>query len=224
MKVLLIHGNDIENARRRLQKFADTARSRTWESVRMEAGTERVADVLQTQNLFNTPRFIIVESAQKMTKQDRDFLANESSHYSDTVVLFATTLVTKAFLDSVGKIDTIESFQIEVTLWKFLESFKKGNAKNALKLFHTTLASEAPEYILAMLSRLVRDMYQVKIEPKSMNLPDWRFQKLNTQASKFDEAELSKVIAELAEIDIGSKTSNVDLAGMLDCCIAITLE
>lgn len=84
------------------------------------------------------------------------------------------------------KADKIELFELPIILWKFLDSFN-------LNLFHELLKNNAVEYIFAMIA--------------------W---KLKQKYIKNPSIENGKLISDLTEIDIKSKTGKVDLKLALD--------
>jgi len=90
--------------------------------------------------------------------------------------------------------DKIELFELPVLLWKFLDHM-------TIEGLHELVKTNAPEYILAMMA--------------------WKFKQ---NYLKSPNAKSAKLISDLAEIDIKSKTSNVDLLMLLDLFIAKNLK
>lgn len=79
------------------------------------------------------------------------------------------------------KIEKEEKYDLPIILWKFLDSFD-------LTLFHQLLEDNAVEYVFAMIAW--------KLKQKYINNPT---------------LENGKLISELTEIDVKSKTGKVDL-------------
>lgn len=87
------------------------------------------------------------------------------------------------------KIEKEEKYDLPIILWKFLDTFK-------IELFHELLKTNAVEYIFVMIA--------------------W---KLKQKYIKNPSIENGKLISDLAEIDVKSKTSNLDLKLALDLFI-----
>lgn len=87
------------------------------------------------------------------------------------------------------KIEKEEKYDLPIILWKFLDTFN-------IDLFHKLLETNAVEYIFAMIAWKLKQKYRTKSTP-----------------------EVGQLIAELAEIDVKSKTSNLDLKFALDLFI-----
>lgn len=90
--------------------------------------------------------------------------------------------------------DKIELFELPVLLWKFLDNM-------TVKNFHELLKTQAVEYILAMMA--------------------W---KLKQNYIKNSSKKNAKLITELSEIDVKSKTGKADLLLSLDLLLSKQLK
>lgn len=90
--------------------------------------------------------------------------------------------------------DKIELFELPQLLWKFLDNM-------TITGFHKLLEKEAPEYLLAMIA--------------------WKFKQNYLRNPSEKNA---KLISELAEIDVNSKTGKADLTLSLDLLIIKHLQ
>ena len=109
-------------------------------------------------------------------------------------------------------------------IFTFLDSIYPKNVKKVLVLFHELIKNEPVEFVFALMARHLRDLYWVRVEPKSLPYPSWRVGKLKGQSSKFKFETLKDLIARMAEIDIAVKTSKSDLISSLDLLIVFSLE
>ncbi|HCR36474.1 hypothetical protein A2130_02000 [Candidatus Woesebacteria bacterium GWC2_33_12] len=85
--------------------------------------------------------------------------------------------------------DTVEKYELPILLWKFLDNM-------TIKGFHELLKTNAVEYIFAMIAWKLKQRYQTNPTPG-----------------------VGQMISELAEIDVKSKTSKLDLKLALDLFI-----
>jgi hypothetical protein len=90
--------------------------------------------------------------------------------------------------------DKTELFELPQPLWKFLDNMTIAG-------FHKLLETQAPEYLLAMIA--------------------WKFKQ---NYLKNPSEKNAKLISELAEIDVNSKTGKADLALSLDLLIVKQLK
>ena len=118
----------------------------------------------------------------------------------------------------------IEEFPMPILIWNFLDSIKKGNVKEVLRVFHKIVEKDPVERVFVLIFKLFRDLYWVKKEPESINYQSWRVEKLKRQASLFTLQELEEIIASLAKIDIEVKTGQSSLLSSLDLLMVKILE
>lgn len=223
MKIIVVHGDRVEESRARLQKFIDTARRRSWEVVKIAGDKESFREAISAGNLFGDTRLFILENPLRVAKPEMKWF-RENPPEDGTLVIYNDKVLSKTYLNSLPNIDKIESFMLPKAIWKFLDSFHPGNSKATLSLFHQTIESEAVEFVFAMLARHLRDLYHSSVEPESLKGPDWRVSKLRRQSSKFSEDDLRSLILNLAQIDINTKTSKASLADSLDLLMLTQLK
>lgn len=215
MKQLVIHGDDIEKSRKRLQKFIDVAHTRKWDVVKISGKSDNIADAISANNLFDTPRLIVVEEAQTISKEVSKWFIENEKKYDDTICFFATKTLTPTQL-KVFRGAKVELFETPNLVWMFLDSLQPQNAQSSINLLHQIIQTEAPEFVFAMIARHLRDMYHVLCDKETFVGPDWRKRKLMSQASQFGEESLKTMMQELSEIDVRTKTSDSSLTDELD--------
>lgn len=175
-------------------------------------------------SLFKKGRLFIIERLPKTKKSEIDWLKKNNERLEGNLVVFHEGTLSRNFLTSLPKTKRIEEFKLPRLIFKFLESFYPGNTKTSITLLHQVLKTEAPEFVLALLARHLRDVVKVKNEEGSLGYPPWRVGKLKSQSKKFEGESLKKVIESLAEADVKSKTSRTSLAFLLDVLILTQLE
>ena len=210
MKTLILHGDNVEESRRRLQKFIDVAHKRKWDVVKVSGKSDNLADAISSKSLFGGERLIVVDDAQHLSKDAFLWFKNNESKYEDTICFFAIKLLTKTQLNTF-KNAKVESFETPKLVWSFLDSIYPGNTKKCIQMFHDVIATEPVEMVFALLARHMKDLYHVTVDSQTFKGPDWRKSKLKKQANQFGEEALRDAISQLAEIDIKTKSSNATL-------------
>lgn len=146
MKIIVVHGDDIEKSYTRLTKFINSAKKRGWEIV-----NDKTED---TPSLFGTEKLIIIRDFKSLSASDLK-VAERVSGY---LVIYHKGLLPKTFLKTI-KIEKEEQYDLPIILWKFLDTFN-------IKLFHELLKTNAVEYIFAMIAWKLKQKYRTKPTPE----------------------------------------------------------
>jgi len=225
MKLILLHGEHTLDSYQRLQKFRETAKKRNWEIVKIDpSDTLSLSEKLTAVGLFKGERLFIIEDLRKMNKKQLQWLIKNIEKLPDTLVVYHKGTIPNNLLKLLPKPNKTEEYKLPKNIFKFLDSFWPKNSKNSLKLFHETIASEAPDFVFNLLARHLRDLYWAQEDKKSLPYPSWRVGKLSRQAEKFQKGKIKEMINKLAEADIKIKTSKADYIDSLDFIIAGELE
>lgn len=223
MKKIVLHGDDTVKAHSRLQKFIDSAKKRSWEIVRIQAGKDKIEDSIRSNTLFGNTRLFVIEDPEKLTDDEAGWIKNKNN-IEETIVFFAKSTLGKTFTQKIGGVDTIELFEIPPNIWKCIDSFSPHNSKVFLRLLGETIETEPIEFVFALLSREVRDMYHVLQDPSTLKSAPWRVKKLESKAQKFGREKLVRIISAMSEMDIKAKTSKANLRESLDFLVLRELE
>ncbi|MFV1917153.1 MAG: hypothetical protein ACC618_01550 [Patescibacteria group bacterium] len=225
MKIFVIHGDYTIKSYERLHEIINSSKKKGWVIERISAKDSlSLPERLTAKSLFENKNLYVVNELNSLTKADFEWLKKKSDGLEGHLVLYSGGTVGKRALNFLAKGYKVEEYKLPKLIWKFLESFYPGNAKNSLELLHEVIKNEAPEFVFALLARQMRDVYWVSLEAKSVPYPSWRVGKLRGQAKKFKNGQLEKIIKELAEADIKAKTSKTSLQDSLDFLIATHLE
>ncbi|KKR30537.1 hypothetical protein A2715_05970 [Candidatus Woesebacteria bacterium RIFCSPHIGHO2_01_FULL_39_32] len=223
MKIIVLHGDNVLVSYNRLQKFIDVAQSRGWKVQRADV-SQNLGEVIVSDTLFQEKRLVIVEDCRLIVKSVLKLLKSKKEELDITLIIYHQGTLTKNFLKSLPQIDKVEEFKLPKLIWSFLESFYPGNSRTIIQVLHKIIEKDPVEFVFSLLSKQLRDLYWIKVEPRSLYYPSWRIGKLKRQASKYSENQLANLISEFAEIDIKSKTSQGQLIDLLDFIIATKLE
>lgn len=205
MKVIILHGEDINKSYARLTKFLEEAKKRGWEIIEDE--------IVLTPSLFGKERFLLFRKYQLLTKDKIKSLIS----LEGTLVIYHEGDIPQTFIKTLPNDTKIEKFDLPKLIWQFLDTF-------SLKLLHELIESEPVEFVFSLFSKRVRDLYWIKVEPNSLPYQPWQVSRLKKQSEKYTEANLKHVIDKLAEIDVEVKTSKAELLPSLDLLIIKHLE
>ena len=224
MKVIVLHGDDIIRSRTRLQKFIETAKKRGWKIERLDEAEFSISEKLSGRDLFKTESLFIIQDLRKVKKSTLWWIMKKSAELPVTLIIYQEGTLAKSLLLKLPNDSKIEEFKLPRLIFSFLDAFYPGNAKRVALAFSQIIQSQPSEFVVALLGRHLRDLYWVKGDESTLQLPPWRIGKLKAQSERFDEESLRNLISSLAEIDVISKTTETDLAYSLDLLIATELE
>ncbi|QQG41235.1 MAG: hypothetical protein HYV90_03620 [Candidatus Woesebacteria bacterium] len=224
MKIIILHGDDERKLYARLQKFIETARSRSWEVDYLDDVSIKIQEVLSSTSLFTDERFFVLRDIKRLGKKEAEWLNKKYAELSGNLIIYHEGYIPKNLLSSLPKDVKIEEFKLPVIIWTFLEHIYPGNSKQIISEFHKIIERDAPEYIFTLIAKLFRDLYWAKVDPASMPYPAWKISKLKFQISKFTDEQLKYLIKRMSEIDIEVKTSKSNLIAALDLLIVKQLK
>jgi len=225
MKVILLHGDHSTKSRERLQRFIDVAKRRNWEVVRSsQLKSTTLMDSISTNSLFKKKRLFVIDELAKMNVKELEWMKTSLNKFDGNLVCYHNKLISKTLLSKLPKIDKTEEYKLPKLIFTLLDNFYPGNTDRLLKLLHDTLKNEAPEFVMALLSRHLKDLYKIKVDENGSNLPLWRKNKLKSQVSNFNKDKLENIISELARIDVESKTTDSSTSDLLDLLVTINLK
>ncbi len=212
MKIIILHGEDINKSYERLKKFIDEAKRRDWEIL--------YDDLSITPSLFGADRLTVIRDYKLINAKALKSL----SKIPGTLVFYHEDVLPQTFLKLLPTDVKKEEFKLPKLIWTFLDSLYPKNSAKSIKLFHEIIQRDPPEFVFSLISKLFRDLYWVKVDPKSVPYPSWRTSKLKVQSSKCSEEQLVKIIDTLAKIDVDVKTGKAYLVSSLDLLILKQLE
>ncbi len=221
MKVTVLYGENIEASRKRFFEIIDTIRKRGWEIVRL-SGSEDLGNSIASISLFESERLFVLEDIQKTKREDLIWLA--ARKIDANLLIWNKGSVPVEIRKILPRNTRFEEYKIPKKIFQFLDSFYPGNHKQALNLFHQVIKNETPEFVVAMLSRQLRDIYLAKNDFSLLAYPKWKNQKLRMLSERFSIKKLIKIINLLSQADFDSKTGKTDLVLSIDLIIVEELE
>lgn len=202
MKIIVLHGDDVERSYGRLTKFIEVARSRKWEVINDK--------VEETPSLFGTEKLIILRKYQILGKKELKLIEKIPGtlviyHNKNIPATFLKKLKEKRITDLV-----VEKFELPKILWNFLDNIN-------IQTFQKVVETEPVELVFAMIARSFRDLYWVKTGNPKMS--PWQLSKLKSQSNKYTEKQLKEIITDLAKMDVDAKTGKGTLKDSIDFLI-----
>lgn len=222
MKIIILHGDNVDSLYKRLDVFKNEAKKRGWE-IRLVDIKDNISEQLSFRNLFLTNVIFILSEAGKLTKRDIEWINKEESN-DVALVLYSESTLNKSYIGKFQNISKVEEYKLPVLIWKLLESIYPGNVRNCIKLLHEVLKKDSPDFVFALISRHARDLYWSNLENNKLDYPNWRISKLRSQSRKFPKNQLKSILKILSEIDVKVKTGKDNLFDSLDFLFATQLE
>ena len=215
MKIVLIHGDNRPKVQERVRTIVDGVRKKGWKIARVNKDAN-LAETFMSNTLLPESKLCIFEGVSNLKKEQVEWLKENAMNIDGSFLIVHNGDAPKKILQPIAKQLTEEYFTFPKILFKYLETIAPGKAPNALKIFHELVETESVELVSAMMGRHFRDLYWVKIDPDTVELPGWRVKKLTAQANTFTVEKLERVMEQLASADYASKSGGVSLLTSLD--------
>ncbi|MBI1863703.1 hypothetical protein HYS03_00635 [Candidatus Woesebacteria bacterium] len=219
MKITLIHGEDTEKSRQRYINIINSLKKKNWEIIKINLEDKlKFSDKVSTSSsLFSDKTLFVVDKFNKLSVSELSKLKNLKT--DSNILFWQSGKALQKNLKLLPKETNIEKFELPFLIFKFLDSFQPKNSVICIKLFHDVLEEEPVELVFAMLASLVKDLYWASVSPETLPYQPWRVNKLKSLGQKFGGLKLKKLIQTMAELDIKSKTSQINLITSLDLLI-----
>lgn len=224
MKIIILHGDDTERLYLRLKKFTDVAKERSYEVNHIDDLEGKFAEILSANSLFGNERFFILKDIKKINKDELAWLNKNEDRLLGTLIIYHEGTLSMGSLKSLPKTIKVEEFKLPVLIWNFLDNLLPGNGELSVKKLHKILEKKPVELVFSLIVKHFKDLYWIKTDAKTAGFPFWKVNKMRSQASKFNQADLQKIMSSLSEIDIKAKTSVSDLDSELDLLLLKHLE
>ena len=208
--IIILHGADISNSRRELQKILQDSVD---EKIYLDGKKADIPDIVlacETSPVIAENRIIIIEnffqrkeSADK--KKIRSYLFEIK--FSGKIIFWENKEIDRVKIKALPKNTGIYKYEYDASLFKFLDSLGLQSKIQILKQFHTLLKNNDSQLIFSMLIRQFRFMLSVIDEKtNTAGIPDWQYYKFKKQSSYFSPEKLNKLYRQLLGIDYNIKS------------------
>ncbi len=211
--LILIHGDHIVKSREILQQQIESARKQgITEIIHLDGKSCSLSELIQateSQSLFGeNNRLVVIESLwRRRSKTDlTDLLSylGQQLPNNNSIIIWEDKVLTATQLKKLSGFKPT-AVTIPKSIFKLTDSITPTTSKKQLiQIFNTTLETDAPEFILIMLARQIRQLIQA-LDP-SNKLPPWQKQKLSKNAQTFGLKKLVRLHHQLTQLDVNNKT------------------
>lgn len=220
MKVVLLHGDNTAKSRARYAQIITGIKKRGWETYHLSLDDKfSFKEKLVSNSIFQEEYLFILDKTQKLPVEELSWLKKHSDNIQGQLLLYSDKALPATTLKNLPPSVKIEKYDFPKTLFNFLDNLVPGRSDIALKQFKELVEQENFEFILAMIGRHFRDLLWIQSGSTGMKYPSWRKDKLLKTANKYTKQELVGIIQSLAEIDIRSKTSDVNAILLIELLI-----
>lgn len=211
--IIVIHGDNLVASRNRLTDLYSEFSKEGLAVVTLPAQKETIEQIMlaaQTNSLLGEERVVIV--AEFFSGKGKSEKGKENlEKLSGIIVFWQSSQLSKSQLAGLPKTWKIEHFRIPQTVFKLLDALVPTNTKLVITILHQILEHEPEQLVLSMLSWHVRQLIWAKVDPQTLNLPNWRKEKLTSQAARFTKEQLFTFHTKLLELDRSQKTGTAPL-------------
>ncbi len=174
---------------------------------------ENLRQELEPTDLFGNTNFICLTgllSGTKKKSQEKIIQFLKTQNYQNLLLYETKSIHASTLKQFKGAV--VESFKIEVDIFRFLEKVDPRQKENLTASFQDLLVKKTePEFIFAMMVRQMRLLITAKINPSQLKLPGFAINKLKSQAQGFSQDRLLDLYESLYKIDLGVKTGKTQL-------------
>jgi hypothetical protein len=225
MKITVIHGENTPSSLMFVEETIENFKKRGIPLLRIsqESGLNSL-ETLTAGELFEKESLFLLEEANKVTAKDCQWLSKNSEKLTGNLLIYSDSQLPFSLINKLSSFSEVKEFKLPKSLFVFLDSILPKQNARSIKLMHQLLKKEPPEFIFAVIGKLIRDLYWVKVAPETLDYPGWRLAKLKRQAKGFSQEKLKKALNSVAKIDMFAKTSSYDLGSSLDLLMVSLLQ
>jgi len=215
--ITMIHGEDIAASR----DYYWNLKQKMPDSVTLNGATISLTDLQQAvagQDLFGTKKTVVIEDlfSKKKSPKDLEQFTDILNNSDADIILWESKELTPKQVGLL-KEKIIKLFKIPATIFALLDSIKPGGGKILIEQFHKTLEEKDPEFVLFMLTRLIRTLLAMQDNSSPTisevsRLAPWQRGKLDKQAKLFRVDQLLSLHEQLFNLERNMKTGGLTLS------------
>lgn len=223
--ITVLHGDDVESSYAKLSALVDSQKDTIKVSFGAKATPDQITQALQTQDLLNSPKLIVVEnflSPQK--KLPEKFFAQIPKE--STIIFWENKALTPAKITKLQKIATIQHFKKPTELFTFLDSLIPGS-KTAFSLLSKLQGEDGliwqiqNRFLLLSLVKLNIPV-QTATQITKRQIAPWQWQRLESQSAKFSKNALLATFSASLKIDHLIKSGRTSLPAQTLIIVLLT--
>lgn len=221
MKFTIISGDNNLKSKQILGKLLDAEKKVGSKIIYINEGA-KLTELITSRPLFNENIVFVCRDYQLLSNVDLKWLSKNEKYYTNKFIIFSYKAIPRKKI-AFENVEIIENNNPKI-IFKLLDSFYPKNERVIYFLFREVKKVSDIEYIFYMLTKHIRDLIWVKIDPSNIPMASWRILRLENISNKYTFSHLNKILNKLAMIDIMVKTGKGDLNVLLDLLIARELE
>ncbi len=228
MKNVILHGENQVESRKKLSLLISQAKKDGLDVQRLDGKGLAKGDLLMAareQSLLSSGRLVVVEGFFANNKKAVEIVGEAAKADGVHFVFWEKSTLALSAVKRLLNTAQVEEFKIPKSIFKFLDSLAGGELRNvraSLELLHGSLKNSDAEFVFMMLARQVRLLIWVKLDPDTLNIPDWQKRKLVSQARNFTRDRLFSLHEKLLVLDRMNKHSQLPegLSASLELLVA----
>jgi len=209
--IYLLHGDNTEASRNELIRLRENNPDAEYREIDGKTLDESAfVTALESHSLFGGKVLLVVERLLTSIGKKLALLKKIANRVhnldADTIVIFweekkCSDSVVKAF----GKVD-VREFSYPKILFQYLDAINPSNPKQILSLLHILLKTDAPELILFMTEKRIRELIALKAHTNLTGLSPWQVSRLTSQNRAFTIDKLRAMHTTLTQAEYSLKT------------------
>lgn len=216
--ITIIHGDDISASRLYYNLEKNNSTNPLVFPGEMLSLTD-LAQALQGSGLFSATSTIFIEDMLSERKAEKDINSIvkylNDNHTNAKIFIWEGKLLQKKTLLQF-KTSVVKDFKLPKVIFSFLDLIKPNSGKKLLSLFHQVRQHSEDEIILYMLIRQFRMLLSIKTPSADAidevkRMAPWQTNRVEYQSSLFSEDALINLYKELFDIDLKSKTGQLQM-------------
>lgn len=209
--IYLLHGDNAEASRNELVRLRSVDKDAEYREIDGKLFDENAfVTALESQSLFGGKIFLIVERlftniSKKPTVLKKIFTLTKDIHQEITLVFWEDKKCTDGVLKTFSNA-TIREFSYPKILFQYLDAVKPSNGKHVLAMLESLLQSDAPELVLFMTMRRIRELIALKSNTALPGQNAWQVSRLTSQNRAFTMDQLLSMHSYLTQSEYSLKS------------------
>jgi DNA polymerase III delta subunit len=212
--ITLIHGDFINASRNELNRIRSGFTGREIRHLDGIAIDEaKLIQALQSSSMFGGDTAIIIENlfgklGRKIKLIEKLAKIIASSSDNAEIIVWENKEVGKTVVSSLGPHTKVLIYKIPPVIFKFLDAISPQNHAECLSLYEQLAKQDAPELVLMMLVKRVRQLIMLNDGVVPDGLVPWQAGKLTSQAKHFTLEKLLIMYKRLLDIEFAIKSGS----------------
>lgn len=222
--ITLIHGDDVEKSRVRLNTLLGAVKDK--EVRRVDGRSVDVTELttaLGSDSMFGGTQLIVIEnllgsSTKKPTRLSSMTRAIAHAPKDADVLLWEGKELTKTVVAKLGPGVKVFLFKIPIILFQFLDALAPSRSKILIELYQKLRIAEADELVFYLMTRRIRQLLIIRDGGMVDGIAPWQARRLTSQAGHFTMEKLHEMYINLLNMEYSLKRGRTpfDLSELIE--------